>query len=404
MGRKASRSPSPSAEGSALTVGRLEANIKTIYAIELLRWCLLTSSLEAAFFETYGMSASQNALGLLTYSATNTLVELPSGWLADTVGRKKILVASAMLWGAGYMTHCFGSFQWVLLGELTIALGVSAGSGSDEALVFETVRELTRLRRAPRRAKPSAEDEAVGAEVTTVLSMMGFLRNISSFGGVILGGIVLHIASRASFPYLWFAEGLKYALVAALYASLCDPYMEMGGMAAAIERASPSKDTPGGKAQAAADAAESATLSGAWRAVCGFSARVWQQPSLLRLLLDSSVGETCNFLGMKWASLYYVELCLQPPAWVYGLIYAMLKLCAAAGARLAPRVSAHSSWEGGGESGRQWLAAGLGCGWAGTVLALRLSGVAVGEPDAVVQDFAARYLNPPPHMSTRRLT
>ena len=66
MGRK-SRSPSPSAKGSALTVGRLEANIKTIYAIELLRWCLLTSSLEAAFFETYGMSASQNALGLLTY-------------------------------------------------------------------------------------------------------------------------------------------------------------------------------------------------------------------------------------------------------------------------------------------------------------------------------------------------
>ena len=83
----------------------------------------------------------------------------------------------------------------------------------------------------------------------------------------------------------------------------------------------------------------------------------------------------------------------------------MLKLCAAAGARLAPAVSAHSSWEGGGgESGRQWLAAGLGCGWAGTVLALRLSGVAVGEPDAVVQDFAARYLNPRPHMSIRRLT
>jgi hypothetical protein len=38
-----------------------------------------------------GMTASQNALGLLTYSATNTLVELPSGWLADTIGRKQIL-------------------------------------------------------------------------------------------------------------------------------------------------------------------------------------------------------------------------------------------------------------------------------------------------------------------------
>jgi hypothetical protein len=26
---------------------------------------------------------------------------------------------------------------------------------------------------------------------------------------------------------------------------------------------------------------------------------------------------------MKWASLYYVELCLKPPAWVYGVIYAV---------------------------------------------------------------------------------
>ena len=93
-----------------------------------------------------GMTAGQNALGLLTYSATNTLVELPSGWLADTIGRKKILVASALLWGLGYMTHCFGSFYWVIVGECVIALGVSAGSGSDEALIFETARELLRLK------------------------------------------------------------------------------------------------------------------------------------------------------------------------------------------------------------------------------------------------------------------
>ena len=186
-----SLSPSPMVNtGSGLTVARLDTNVRTVYAIELLRWCLITSALETAFFETYGMTASQNAFGLLTYSATNTLVELPSGWLADTIGRKKILVVSALLWGLGYMTHCFGSFHWVIVGECVIALGVSAGSGSDEALIFETVRERMRLSNAASKRAEPTEDE-VGQDVTKVLANMGFFRNISSFTGVIVGGVVL---------------------------------------------------------------------------------------------------------------------------------------------------------------------------------------------------------------------
>ena len=47
------------------------------------------------------------------------------------------------------------------------------------------------------------------------------------------------LASRDYFPHLWFVEGLKYLFVAVLYSTLADPYMEMGGMAGAMERASP---------------------------------------------------------------------------------------------------------------------------------------------------------------------
>jgi hypothetical protein len=202
MGADRSPSRGPTVQtGNGLTVPRLEANVRTAYAIELLRWCLITGALETAFFETYGMTASQNAFGLLTYSATNTLVELPSGWLADTIGRKKILVASALLWGLGYMTHCFGSFYWVIVGECVIALGVSAGSGSDEALIYETVRELMRLRNGASKGSGKAKDpdeEEVGKEVTKVLANMGFCRNISSFSGVLLGGVVLRACALAS--------------------------------------------------------------------------------------------------------------------------------------------------------------------------------------------------------------
>ena len=97
-----------------------------------------------------------------------------------------------------------------------------------------------------------------------------------------------------------------------------------------------------------------------------------------KLLLDSAVGETCSFMGMKWASLYYVELCLKPPAWVYGVVYAILKLAAAAGAKYAPQVANHPSLkskESAAGARRSWLACGLGSCWFAACLALHVSGV-----------------------------
>jgi hypothetical protein len=84
-------------------------------------------------------------------------------------------------------------------------------------------------------------------------------------------------------------------------------------------------------------------------------------------------------MGMKWASLYYVELCLKPPAWVYGVIYAVLKLAAASGAKYAPKLASHASWRGGeaAGAGRQWLAYGLTCCWSTCCLGLYVSGVPV---------------------------
>lgn len=49
------------------------------------------------------------------------------------------------------------------------------------------------------------------------------------------------VATREYFPHLWLAEGLKYMFVAVLYGTLADPYMEMGGIAGAMERASTKK-------------------------------------------------------------------------------------------------------------------------------------------------------------------
>ena len=104
--------------------------------------------------------------------------------------------------------------------------------------------------------------------------------------------------------------------VAVLYGTLADPYMEMGGIAGAMERASPKKkgvsfwgsicwqqvqgfvtvrvwliaSVCGTRAQKRTEAEEAAqqaevdkasSLRGAWDAVSEFCTRVWQRPILL---------------------------------------------------------------------------------------------------------------------------
>ena len=83
-------------------------------------------------------------------------------------------------------------------------------------------------------------------------------------------------------------------------------------------------------------------------------------------------------MGLKWASLYYVELCLKPPAWVYGVVYAALKVAAATGAKYAPQVATHPSLqikESAATTRRRWLGYGLGTCWITACLALYISGV-----------------------------
>jgi MFS family permease len=113
-----------------LTAEVLQANLTKLYWVEGIRWFLLTNAVEVAFFEENGISFSEVALLLSVYNFTNTVAELPSGWLADYIGRKRILVASAAFWAVGFACHVVPTFRMIALGEVLIAVGESLGSGS----------------------------------------------------------------------------------------------------------------------------------------------------------------------------------------------------------------------------------------------------------------------------------
>lgn len=79
------------------------------------------------------------------YYATVVLLEVPSGYLSDTVGRRRTLVVASAALVASYALFYFGSgFGMFAAGQVCLAVGLSFNSGTDTALHFDSLSALGR--------------------------------------------------------------------------------------------------------------------------------------------------------------------------------------------------------------------------------------------------------------------
>lgn len=70
------------------------------------------------------------------------LLELPTGALADLIGRKKSIVISFLVSSLAYLTFAYANnFLWFLIAGLGFGLGDALLSGALEALVFDTLKQ-----------------------------------------------------------------------------------------------------------------------------------------------------------------------------------------------------------------------------------------------------------------------
>jgi MFS family permease len=98
-------------------------------------------------FLDFGLTLSQFALLNVVWAATIVLVEVPSGALADIVGRRNLLVFSGVLMvlemavlclaPRGHPNLLFGAF---LLNRVLSGTAEAAASGADEALAYDTLK------------------------------------------------------------------------------------------------------------------------------------------------------------------------------------------------------------------------------------------------------------------------
>ena len=134
----------------------------------------------AILFLDLGLTLDQYVMLNLVWAATIFLFEVPSGALADTIGRKKLLVTASLLMIVEMACLLFAPkdggwllFSLCVLNRFLSGLSEAAASGADEALAYDSLPEKNR-------------EEAWDA----VLARAMRLRSVGFVFAMILGGLL----------------------------------------------------------------------------------------------------------------------------------------------------------------------------------------------------------------------
>lgn len=99
------------------------------------------------FWQSSGLSMTEVMVLQALFAAALALFEVPSGYLADMLGRKQTIVAAGVFLTVG--TGIYGvveTFNGFLFAEILLAVGFALISGADQALLFDSLVESGRER------------------------------------------------------------------------------------------------------------------------------------------------------------------------------------------------------------------------------------------------------------------
>ena len=121
----------------------MRSNLKILFIIQAIRWFMLFIPIIILFFQENGLNMTEILTIQAVFSISVILLEIPSGYFADILGRKQSMLIGVILGFFGLLMYSFSQGFWgFLFSELILGLGVSFISGSDSALIYDTLIEL----------------------------------------------------------------------------------------------------------------------------------------------------------------------------------------------------------------------------------------------------------------------
>ncbi|MGD2187298.1 MAG: MFS transporter [Desulfobacterales bacterium] len=123
-------------------------NIRLFIAFRVFFNCRFYYPVFTILFLDYGLTLEQFALLNAAWAATIVLLEVPSGALADTVGRRNLLVFTGILMVVEMTLLCFAPrgnpgllFAIFLVNRVLSGAAEACASGADEAIAYDSLTE-----------------------------------------------------------------------------------------------------------------------------------------------------------------------------------------------------------------------------------------------------------------------
>ncbi len=173
-------------------------NISKLYLIKVAKWFMLTMPILLLFFQDLGFTVEESFQLKAIYSIAIVVFEIPSGYVADVLGRKRTLIIGSILGTLGFAIYSFTSgFYAFLAAELILGIGQSFISGADSALLYDSLK-------ADKREKDYLKYEGRN------FSLGNFSEAIAGF----LGGALAEMSLRMPF---YFQTGIAFIAIPAAF-------------------------------------------------------------------------------------------------------------------------------------------------------------------------------------------
>ena len=130
-------------QGFLANMTSTRSNIKKLYAFSFLQMTLFPMAIITLFWKDHiGLSLTRILFLQGILSVVMVLMEYPSGYISDRIGYRVSLTLSALLGMIGWGIYTLATtFSHVMAAEILLGISLAFISGSDSALLYETLKQ-----------------------------------------------------------------------------------------------------------------------------------------------------------------------------------------------------------------------------------------------------------------------
>lgn len=191
-----------------------------IYISTFALYCLPIAPIIVPFMGDLGLSMTEIMFSESIYALTLVVFEVPSGWMADRLGRVLVIRWGSFFWMLALLILCLnGSFYSIMVFQAFMGIGIALTSGADLSLLYESVRTPSDC------IVPSNAKSDISQKPSNLQKVEHAVATRSAWrgGGEVAGALMCLLLGGISIKYLLISQLLIGALPFLLSLYLREP-------------------------------------------------------------------------------------------------------------------------------------------------------------------------------------